>query len=386
MKIVVFGLGYVGLSNAILLARHHEVVAVDVVEEKVNLVNNKISPISDDEISHYLSTIPLNLHATMNGLEHCNGADLVIVATPTNYDEKTHYFDTSLVEIVLEQVRKVNQNVPIVIKSTIPVGYIDSLHSKGFRNVLFVPEFLREGKALFDNLYPTRIVVGEKSPLGKKVAELFARSAIKENVEILLTNPTEAEAIKLFANTYLALRVAYFNELDTYSLEKGLNAKDIIRGIGLDPRIGTHYCNPSFGYGGYCLPKDTKQLLANYDGTPSALIPAIVKANEVRKNYIVDYVCKSRVSTVGIYRLIMKSGSDNFRSAAVFDIMKLLKDKGIEVVIYEPTVSEDRYNGFFVEKDFNVFKDKVELILANRLSNELQGCNKVFSRDVFGIE
>lgn len=387
MNITVFGLGYVGLSNSILLAQKHNVTAVDVVEEKVALVNKHESPIVDSDISHYLKDVPLQLQATTDWQEASKNADLVIVATPTNYDPETKYFDTSLVKVVIDNVRSVNENVQIVIKSTIPVGYIESLKEAGYRNVTFVPEFLREGKALYDNLYPSRIIVGENNEKGRAIANLFAECALKKDVPILLTSPTEAEAIKLFANTYLALRVAYINELDTYACMKGLNARSIIEGIGLDPRIGTHYCNPSFGYGGYCLPKDTKQLLANYESVPSVLIKAIVDANDVRKNFIADLVLQRKPKVVGIYRLIMKAGSDNFRSAAIFDIIRRLQDAGVEIVVYEPTVYEDKFNGLKIVKNFNEFVEKSELILANRLTEEISNCaSKVLTRDAFGYE
>ena len=387
MKIVVFGLGYVGLSNSILLAQKHEVVAVDVVQEKVNMVNMKESPIVDSDISYYLKNASLNLKATTDWEPYVKQADFVIIATPTNYDPNTKYFDTSLVESVIDNVRTVNQSVQIIIKSTIPVGYVESLFSKGYKNIVFVPEFLREGKALYDNLFPSRIIVGENSENGRMIATLFSECAQKTDIPILLTNPTEAEAIKLFANTYLALRVAYFNELDTYACLKGLNARSIIQGIGLDPRIGTHYCNPSFGYGGYCLPKDTKQLLANYENVPSVLIKAIVDVNDVRKNFISDLVKKHKPKTVGVYRLIMKAGSDNFRSAAVFDIMERLGEIGIKVLVYEPTVKEEEYNGYKIIHDFNKFSESCDLILANRLTEEISKyASKVLTRDAFGYE
>ena len=387
MKITVFGLGYVGLSNSILLAQKHSVTAVDVVEEKVAMVNRRQSPIVDPEISHYLNNVPLQLEATTDWEGASKNADLVIVATPTNYDPETKYFDTSLVKVVIDNVRSVNKEVQIIIKSTIPVGYVESLKQQGYRRIVFVPEFLREGKALYDNLYPSRIIVGENSENGRQIAELFASCAVKTDVPILLTSPTEAEAIKLFANTYLALRVAYFNELDTYACVKGLDSKSIIRGIGLDPRIGSHYCNPSFGYGGYCLPKDTKQLLANYDGVPSVLIKAIVDANTIRKHFIVDLVTKKRPKVVGIYRLIMKAGSDNFRSAAVFDIIDELRAAGISLIVYEPTLHTDQFNGLDIVGEFSEFAEKSDLILANRMTEEISKYNhKVLTRDAFGYE
>lgn len=387
MKIAVFGLGYVGLSNAILLAQKHKVVAIDVVPEKVDMVNKKLSPIVDEDISEYLQNKQLDLVATSDWQSAVKDADLVIVATPTNYDPQTKYFDTSLVKVVLDNVRSVSKTVTIVIKSTIPVGYIQSLKLDGYQHVIFVPEFLREGKALHDNLYPSRIVVGEKSEEGQKIAELFASCALKEDIPMLLTDPTEAEAIKLFANTYLALRVAYFNELDTYAWEKGLDSRDLIKGVGLDPRIGSHYCNPSFGYGGYCLPKDSKQLLANYEGVPSALIKAIVDSNDIRKEYVAERVKKMKCQTVGIYRLIMKSGSDNFRSAAIFDIMDKLESAGINILVYEPTVLTDNYGKFKIIHDLNEFKDSVDIILANRFDQSLADCKeKLLTRDIFGFE
>lgn len=387
MNIVVFGLGYVGLSNSILLAQKHNVTAVDVVKEKVEMVNRKESPIVDSEISHYLKEVPLNLQATTKWQEASKNADLVVVATPTNYDPETRYFDTSLVKVVIDNVRSVNEDVQIVIKSTIPVGYVESLKAAGYKNITFVPEFLREGKALYDNLYPSRIIVGENTRKGKFIADLFAECALRKDVPILLTSSTEAEAIKLFANTYLALRVAYINELDTYACIKGLDAQSIIEGIGLDPRIGTHYCNPSFGYGGYCLPKDTRQLLANYDSVPSVLIKAIVEANDVRKKFITDLALKKEPKVVGIYRLIMKAGSDNFRSAAIFDVIKNLQEYGKEIIVYEPTIHSDMFKDLKIISDFDEFVTKSDLILANRFTEELSKYReKVLTRDAFGYE
>lgn len=387
MNIVVFGLGYVGLSNSILLAQKHSVTAVDVVEEKVKMVNRGESPIVDSDISHYLKQVSLDLRATTDWQEVSRKADLVIVATPTNYDPDTKYFDTSLVKVVIDNVRSVNETVQIIIKSTIPVGYIESLKVAGYKNITFVPEFLREGKALYDNLYPSRIIVGENNEKGRAIANLFAECALRKEVPILLTSPTEAEAIKLFANTYLALRVAYFNELDTYACVKGLDARSIIEGIGLDPRIGTHYCNPSFGYGGYCLPKDTKQLLANYESIPSVLVKAIVEANEVRKNFIANLAVEKQPNTVGIYRLIMKAGSDNFRSAAIFDVIKKLQEYGKEIIVYEPTVHSGSFEGLHIVNDFEKFVSQSDLILANRLTEELsKHSSKVLTRDAFGYE
>lgn len=387
MRITVFGLGYVGLSNSILLAQKHSVTAVDVVEEKVALVNKHQSPIVDSDISHFLKDVPLKLRATTDWEEASKNSDLVIIATPTNYDPETKYFDTSLVKVVIDNVRSVNKEVQIIIKSTIPVGYIESLKQQGYQHIVFVPEFLREGKALYDNLYPSRIIVGENSEKGRRIAEIFASCAEKKEIPILLTSPTEAEAIKLFANTYLALRVAYINELDTYACMKGLNARSIIEGIGLDPRIGMHYCNPSFGYGGYCLPKDTKQLLANYESVPSALIRAIVDSNDIRKKFISNLVLKHTPKIVGVYRLIMKAGSDNFRSAAVFDIIEELKRAGVKIVVYEPTLHVKQYNGMEIVNEFEDFAQRSDLILANRLTEEVSKYSaKVLTRDAFGYE
>ena len=387
MKIVVFGLGYVGLSNSILLAQKHDVTAIDVVPEKVEMINRKESPIVDSDITYYLKNVQLSLKASTNWKASVKDADLIIIATPTNYDPDTKYFDTSLVENVIDEVRSVNNCVQIIIKSTIPVGYVESLLARGYKNIVFVPEFLREGKALYDNLYPSRVIVGENSENGRRIAQLFADCAKKKDVPILLTNPTEAEAIKLFANTYLALRVAYFNELDTYACLKGLNTRNIIEGVGLDPRIGTHYCNPSFGYGGYCLPKDTKQLLANFASVPSALIESIVRANTVRKAFIASLVKSRNPKTVGVYRLIMKAGSDNFRSAAIFDIIKQLTESGIKVIVFEPTVKTQQYNGLEIVRDFNQFIEMSDLVLANRLTDEISKfAPKVISRDAFGYE
>lgn len=388
MNIVVFGLGYVGLSNAVLLAQKHHVDAVDVIDEKVNLVNEKKSPIQDPELESFLKNKQLNLRATKEWHEPVQKADLIIIATPTNYDEDRRYFDTSIVDNVVAQVRALNETVTIVIKSTVPVGYTNSLIDKGYKNIVFVPEFLREGKALHDNLFPSRIIVGDRSDRGMKIAELFASCSENSSTPILLTNSIEAEAIKLFANTYLAMRVAYFNELDTYALLKGLDTKSIIEGVGLDPRIGTHYCNPSFGYGGYCLPKDTKQLLANYEGIPSALIHAIVESNAVRKCAIAERVKSLQPKIVGIYRLVMKAGSDNFRSAAIFDVINELLQAEVEVVIYEPTLGKvAHYFGCNVVQNFDDFATRSDVILANRTSSELQKySHKVFSRDIFGNE
>ena len=387
MKIVIFGLGYVGLSNAVLLAQQHTVTAVDVVKDKVEKVNNKTSPIVDKDIEFFLKNEKLDLYATTNWEVACQEAELVIIATPTNYDPETKYFDTSSVEQVIKNVRSVNKNVTLVIKSTIPVGYVESLRKAGYESVVFVPEFLREGKALHDNLYPSRIIVGQKDAVGLNIANLFKDCARSKEIPILLTEPTEAEAIKLFANTYLAMRVAYFNELDTFACLKNLNTKDLIQGVGLDPRIGLHYCNPSFGYGGYCLPKDTKQLLANYDNVPSTIIKAIIDSNNIRKQFVADMALRGNHKNIGIYRLVMKSGSDNFRSAAVLDIIKILKDKGANIFIYEPTLNGETYDGCPIIKSLEKFSEDCEIILANRLSKELEPYQeKVLSRDIFRFE
>ncbi len=391
MKIAVAGTGYVGLSNAILLAQHNEVYAVDIMQNKVDLINSRKSPIVDKEISEYLSTKKLNLTATTDGIKAYKEAEFIIISTPTNYDSEKNYFDTSSVEAVVELVKKSGSKATIIIKSTVPVGYTEKLRSQsGYKNMLFSPEFLREGHALYDNLYPSRIVVSfpKDAPELKEKAEQFAallkEGAIKDDIAVLTPNCTEAEAIKLFANTYLALRVAYFNELDTYAETKGLNTKQIIEGIGLDPRIGNYYNNPSFGYGGYCLPKDSKQLLANFDNVPQNLIRAIVDSNRTRKEYIASHILSQNPKTVGIYRLTMKANSDNFRQSAIQDIMKNLRGEGVNVIIYEHTLSTDTFEKFKVVNDLNSFKAESDVILANRLSDELKDCKeKVYTRDLF---
>lgn len=385
MKIAVVGTGYVGLSNAVLLAQHHEVKAVDIVEDKVNKINQKISPIVDNEIQEYLSTKELNLVATTDLAKAVEGADYVFIATPTDYDTKTNFFNTSSVDSVIEAVTKLNPNTLIVIKSTIPVGYTRKKKEEGYENLIFVPEFLREGKALYDNLYPSRIVVGEKSERAEKLAQMLADSAIKEDIPVLLTDSTEAEAIKLFSNTYLATRVAFFNELDSYALAKGLDSASIINGVTLDPRIGHFYCNPSFGYGGYCLPKDTKQLLTNFKDVPEKMIRAVVEANRTRKDYITKLILARKPKAVGVYRLIMKSGSDNFRASAIQGIMRRLSENGVKIYLFEPTYKEDKFFTAEVITDFEEFCKNSDVIVTNRWNDCLEAVkDKVFTRDLYG--